>query len=232
MHTYVSREMLKHIPKPTTWDWGAGVATYSQVCLPAETAYSIMAEVKGKIHSPPQGCSHLLNTLHCSARLETGMNRHVNQASWAGLQRSIYDDVMKTRAVALESDCTIETQQHSRENHCGAYSRIRESNSFKPWEAVAVEIRAGRGIGGRLLATVSAALFEDSYGPFEWTKCKCASKHDPHRMHTVDVCSFTPYGYDIVRSRAEISCSFVATALIGLLAALFEDSYGPFEWTK
>ena len=133
VHTYVSREMLKHLPKPTTWDWGAGVATYSQVCLPAETAYSIMVEVKGKIHSPPQGCSHLLNTVHCSARLETGMNRHVNQASWAGLQRLIYDDVMKTRAVALESDCTIETQQHSRENHCGAYSRIRgERNSFKP----------------------------------------------------------------------------------------------------
>ena len=114
----------------------------------------------------------------------------------------------------------------------GPTAALERATASSRGEAVAVEIRAGRGIGGRLLATVSAALFEDSYGPFEWTKCKCASKHDPHRMHTVDVCSFTPYGYDIVRSRAEISCSFVATALIGLLAALFEDSYGPFEWTK
>ena len=51
-------------------------------------------------------------------------------------------------------------------------------------------------------------------------------------MHTVDPCSFTPYGDDIVRTRGEISCSFVATALTGVSAALFEDRYGPFEWTN
>ena len=47
-----------------------------------------------------------------------------------------------------------------------------KSNSFEPWEAVAVEFRAGNRIGRRLLALVSVALFEGSYGLFEWTKCK------------------------------------------------------------
>ena len=71
----------------------------------------------------------------------------------AGLPKMLCDDVMTRPAVALESGCTIKTYQHSCENDCGAYSRSRgESNSFEPWEAVAVEFRAGRGIGGRLLA--------------------------------------------------------------------------------
>ena len=67
----------------------------------------------------------------------------------AGLQKLLYDDVMKRRAMALESGCAIKPYQPSCENDCGTYKRKRkESNSFEPWEAVAVQFRAGRRIGG------------------------------------------------------------------------------------
>ena len=88
------------------------------------------------------------------------------------------------------------------------------------------------GLAGDYSPPVSVTLFEeDSYGPSSG-RCVNVPSNDPQRMHTADPCSFTPYGYDIVRTRAGISCSFVATALIGVSAALFEDSYGPFALTR
>ena len=92
------------------------------------------------------------------------MNRHVKQASWAHQSRmkmQSREELIKQKIAGLQTRAL-----HSRENDCGAYSHIRvESNSFERWEAVAIEFRAGKRIGRPLLAPVSAALFEDSYGP-------------------------------------------------------------------
>ena len=80
----------------------------------------------------------------------------LNKHKIAGLQGLLYDDVRKKRAVALETCCTNKTYQHCCGNDCGAYSRITgESNSFEPWETVAIEFKAARKI---VLAPVSVAL--------------------------------------------------------------------------